>query len=310
MIKYDESTVLLYEDYKEPLKAVPKGQGYGYMGTIALSADRQFIQCHICGDLYAFLGGHLKAKHGTDAEAYKKEFGLSLGTALVGDKYREMRQQSVIHQKGKGLPEHLQGYNDKRKSGELKRERGSRISLEWRNKKGLCPEQVLEKILDLKEILGKVPSADEFSAHYKGRYIASITYQHGSWVKAVKKLGLKTRDELRHPDQEQLLQDLRDFKELHDRIPMTSDFNRGLLRDKNVYIRQFGTLNDARIEAGLNAVLALPFGQVKEVTPEEYYKYKDGHGEIRSKTPNAIRLREKRRKKRELARLTNTTEEG
>lgn len=298
MIKYDESTILLYEDYKEPLKAVEKGKGFGYMGTLALSADRQYIQCHICGDLYASLGGHLTARHKTNAEEYKKEFGLSVGTALVGDKYREMRQQKVLNQvnKGNGLPEHLIGYNDKRKSGELKREHGSRLSLEWRNKKGLCPEQVLEKILDLKEILGKTPSADEFNERYKGRYMASIVYQHASWVKAVKKLGMKTRDELRHPDREQLLEDLQNFHRMHNRIPMTSDFNRGMLRDKTVYIRQFGTLNDARIEAGLNAVLPLNFGQIKEVTPEEYFRYKETHGGVRSMTKDAIKARKRRQR--------------
>lgn len=159
----------------------------------------------------------------------------------------------------------------------LKHHHGQRrngMSLEERNKRGLCPDQVLEKIKEASELLGRTVGYEEFKEMHKGRYISSIKYLHGSWSAAVRKAGFMTRDELRHPNREKLIQDLIDFYDMHGRIPMTSDFNRGLLRDKTVYIRVFGTLNNARIEAGMDAVLPMPFGRIKLVPAEDYVNYK------------------------------------
>lgn len=44
-------TNLIYENYKEPLKAIPKSEGFGYYGTLATTADKRLVQCHICGEL-------------------------------------------------------------------------------------------------------------------------------------------------------------------------------------------------------------------------------------------------------------------
>lgn len=283
-----DGQIIFYEDYKEPLKAVPNG--FGYMGTIAVTENREKIQCHICGNLYRSLGGHLRL-HKTNSRDYKIEFGLPLDAALVGDDLRVERQQNAISN-SIGRPEEIKKYNEKVKKEGLKHG-GHKMTLKTRNKKGICPDQVLEKILDLKEKIGRTPSLDEFHEEYSGKYLSPIIYQHGSWLEAIKKLGLQSRKELRTVNKLKLLQDLVDFKEKHGRIPTTSDFKRGFLRDKNVYIRQFGTLNNARIEAGLNAILPMPFGQVVEVTPEEYFLYKEGHG--RSK--EALRKRAQRMKK-------------
>lgn len=269
--------VLLYENYKEPLRKVSdeKGEGFGYMGTLAMNKEKTHVQCHICGKLFKSMSWHLRNVHGITALEYKEEFGLDRTTALIGETIRRGMQEKAI-QRANGLPKHLEGFNARRKSGELKK-KGYKMSLEQRNKRGICPDQVLEKILELKEKLGKTPGMDDFHDEYRGRYMAPIKTIYGSYSNAVKKLGLQTRDELRHPNKEKLIQDLIDFQKLNKRIPMTSDFNRGLLRDKGVYIRQFGTLNNARLEAGMNAVIPMPFGQIKELTPDQYIKYKNGH---------------------------------
>lgn len=281
-----DTQMLIYENYKEPLKPIEKTKGVGYYGTLAATEDKMYVQCHICGHLFANLGLHVRA-HKVNREKYKDMFQLQVGTALISEKLRETRIKNSIHspRKGAGLPEWLQEYNANVKKGVIKhngnikkttgKSRGA-WSLEKRNKEGMCPDQVLEKIKDLAEILGKTPSVTEFQEHYKYRFVGSIQFQHGSWQAAVKKCGLKTRNELRTPDKEALLQDLIDFRDKYDRIPVTSDFNRGLLRDRGVYIRTFGTLNNARMEAGLNAVIPMPFGQIVELTPEQYLRYKAG----------------------------------
>lgn len=289
-----DSMTILYEDYKEPLKTVAEatGEGFGYMGTVAMSADREYVQCHICGNLYRALSGHIGGEHKTTMAEYKKAFGLSVSTVLIGDSLRYERQQAILEKNTKKVqPAHLKAYVARLKSGEQTISRGDH-SLEWRNKRGLCPDQVLEKIIDLQEKLGYMPSYEDFRIEYKGRFMHSIQYLHGSWSEAVRKVGGKTREDLRRHSQEDLIEELQAFQQRYDRIPMTSDFNRGLLTNKGTFIRKFGTLNNARISAGMNAIVPLggKFGNYKEITAEEYEAYQAGHG----RSANAIRMKQRR----------------
>lgn len=274
---------LIYENYKEPLKQIEKDKGYGYYGTIATTKDKLFIQCHICGELFASLGHHLR-KHDTTADQYKQQFKLSKTTALVSDNQRKYLQLRVLNSKYTELPEHLVEYNQKVQSGQIvhrKKDGDSRWSLERRNREGLCPDQLLDVIQKLEEKLGHTPSYVEFRKEHGPKYRKSIEYIYGSYLNAVKKAGLVSAKELKEPSNERLLQDLVDFHQEHGRIPMTSDFTRGLLRPRAMYFRRFGSLNNARTEAGLNAVVAMPFGQLKEITPSEYVAYKSRHKDNR-----------------------------
>lgn len=265
---------LLYENYKEPLKPIEKSKGYGYYGTVAITSDTKYIQCHLCGNLFENLGGHLR-KHKIAASDYKERFGLSLGTSLVSEPVREAMQKNAVKLFDGKLPDHLVEYNRKVQAGEIKHKaHGRGMSLEKRNKLGLCPDQVLTKITDLAKELGHTPSSDEFRKHYSGRYMGSIVFQHGSYLKAVKKAGLRSAKEEKEYTTEELITELQDFHKKHKRIPMTSDFNRGLLPSRNTYFHRFGSLNNARVEAGLNAVLPMPFGQIVEMSPDQYLEYK------------------------------------
>lgn len=273
---------LLYENYKEPLKKIEKGKGYGFYGTVALTEDREYVQCHICGHLFRSVGHHLRV-HKIDAEKYKETYGLKATAALMNEPMRLAIQKRSIGKFNGTLPDHLKEYNRKVQSGEVKhigtKRREGGMSLQKRNEVGLCPDQVLEKIRELADKLGRTPSELEFTRHYDYKYLGSIKFQHGSYLKAVAKLGLKSAKELKEPDNEDLLQDLVDFQEKFKRIPTRSDFNRGLVgRPYAMYWRRFGSINNARIEAGLNAVVPMGFGQMVEMTPDEYFAYKSGHG--------------------------------
>ncbi len=276
---------LIYENYKEPLKAIPKSEGYGFYGTVATSIDGNLVQCHICGNMFPSVSHHLR-KHQIKAREYKEQFQLAITTALVGEATREKLQNKVYAESKKyiGLPEHLQEYNRKVQSGEIQhRTSGNGWSLERRNKEGLCPDQVLLKITELADKLGHTPSYDEFKLHYKTRYIHSIEYQHGSYLNAVKALKLTSAKELKEPSSEKLLEDLRKFQKVHGRVPTKSDFNRGLLYSRTLYWSRFGSLNNARIEAGLNAVVSMGFGRIKELTPDEYRAYREGKSSSKPK---------------------------
>lgn len=291
---------LLYENYKEPLKPVEESEGYGYYGTVALTEDKKHVQCHICGDLFENLGGHLRG-HKIKGRDYKEKFGLALRTALVGEDVRRRRQELAVKPFNGELPAHLAEYNRKVQSGEIKHRvrGGDPLSLEKRNQLGLCPEQVLVKIRELADKLGHTPSEDEFKAHYSYRYLGSIRYQHGSYLKAVEKIGLKSAKELKEHTTEDLIKALQDFHQEHGRIPMTSDFSRGLLPSRNTYFYRFGSLNNARVEAGLNAVVPMPFGQIMELTPEQYAQYKSGHTEDILAPATFVRKRKREAQKRQ-----------
>lgn len=282
-LQYD-GQVLIYENYKEPLKPIEKSKGYGYYGTIASTDDKMFVQCHICGNLFEHVGLHIRV-HKISGERYREIYQLASGTSLISEQYRENLQKRAVKPYEGKLPKHLAEYNRAVQEGRVKHygnkgknndKRGS-WTLEKRNKEGLCPDQVLEKIKDLADELGTTPSYEEFVKHYNHRFVGSIKLQHGSYSAAVKKLGMKTRDELRRVDKDTLIRDLQTFYKEHDRIPMTSDFNRGLLRDKGAFIRAFGTLNNARIEAGMDAVVPMPFGKILQLTPEQYFEYQQNH---------------------------------
>lgn len=267
---------LVYENYKEPLKKIPKSEGYGYYGTLATTADKTLVQCHMCGNLYGSVAQHIRSAHKLSADEYKEKFGLSKTTALVSDEVRVRLQERVIKFFDGKLPDHLKEYNRKVQAGLIKHHGsgGAKKSLEWRNKNGVCPDQLLEKIKELAKKLGHTPSMDEFQEHYKGRYRSAIMYIHGGYLEAVRKAKLVSAKELKEPDNDRLLQDLIDFKKKYGRIPMSSDFARGLLRPRAMYFRRFGSLNNARVEAGLEAVIPMPFGQIVMMSPKEYLEYK------------------------------------
>lgn len=150
-----------------------------------------------------------------------------------------------------------------------------RLSLESRNKRGLCPDQVLAKIKDLADRLGHCPTVAEFKQAYGSRFLTPINFHFGGYNKACRKASLIPRQDILNYTDEQLLEKLVAFKEKFDRIPMTSDFDRGLLPAARTYKNHFGTLNWARVEAGLGAILPIHHGQYKIMTPDEYIKYKD-----------------------------------
>lgn len=93
-VEYSDQN-LLYENYKEPLKQIEKGKGYGYYGTLALTEDGEYVQCHICGNLFPNVGMHLR-KHKIAARDYKEKYGLALETGLVSEPERRRLQELVV----------------------------------------------------------------------------------------------------------------------------------------------------------------------------------------------------------------------
>lgn len=271
-----EGMTLVYENYKEPLKKVEGG--HGYIGTIAQNQEKTHIQCHICGFMFKSLGPHLR-NHNLNARDYKQKFHLSLSTALLGDELRQARikaREGGIYEKGK-LPEHLKKYHEKRQEQGKPLARGDASwSLEVRNKKGICPDQVLEKIREAAAKNDGPLSYEDFQRiNGNKRYLHTATYFFGSWGNAVKMAGLISAGDARDErySKKRLIEYLKTFYKENGRTPMKSDFSRGVLPARYHYHKHWGTLNNARVEARIPTVIPLPGRRYIEMPPDKFVEY-------------------------------------
>jgi hypothetical protein len=261
-------TVLFY-GYKEPLRKYDGG--FGYQGVLSYSKTHDKVQCHMCGKLFRSLNnGHLMQVHGVTAYEYKESTGLSQQTALVGEGAR-----LKLIERGHN-PNHMV---ELKKAQEKRRERikkglkdtqsGKKMSLEVKNKRGTCPDQLLAIIDRTIKSYGRVPTEEEFLSFQNGRYMGSIRRTYGTWTNALSKLG-------QHPNmvrysENDLLDAMRNFYQVNNRTPRFSDMERGLLPSASAYYSKFKSINNARLKAGLPLVIKVGHRKSEEwmPTPEE-----------------------------------------
>lgn len=269
----EPTTPLVYENYKEPLRNVENG--FGYLGVVAMNEERTHIQCHECGFFFKSLNAHSQT-HGLSIPEYKEKYQLMKKTALIGDSERERRikvYKNLSDAHHAGVKAMMEQHNADVKSGKVKKNYSTpKWSLEKRNIEGLCPDQLLEKITDLADIIGHTPTAKEMRKKYT-RYTTAIINMFGTWNKAVAmaKLLPNQMNPQKYTTVE-LLQWLRDFYEQNNRVPTNSDFARGYLPGQTVYIKRFGNLNYARMEAGIP--ILIPLGGRRFVESLDYQQYK------------------------------------
>ena len=142
VLTQENSLVLM--NYKEPLRSVE--DGFGYYGAILVSQNKDFIQCHICGELHRSLGRHILTKHNMRVPEYKKMYGLSYDTALVGETTRRKLAETAIYFMQNLSEEEKKRRKEKRDAAikKFNEERGEwKVSLEVKNKYGTCPDQTL-----------------------------------------------------------------------------------------------------------------------------------------------------------------------
>lgn len=265
-----ESTDLTLNNYKEPLSAVE--DGYGYYGTVSVTKDGEYVQCHICGGLYHSLPGHIWNEHDMKTRDYKKQFGLTSTTAMVSEEQRQKLKYGYLEYLKSLTPEEKEAYLQKQRAfARVGRKARSKVktskeSLEAKNKKGTCPQQILAKIQECADAIGKTPSKNEFIKYCNSqRYVHLIYKVFGSWTNALDIAGLR-KNQINTPHKrfgkhrysytdEELLDYLREYTVREKRIPTTTDFRRGLLPSMKTYVRRFGSVPDARIQAGCNELL-------------------------------------------------------
>lgn len=260
-----EDTVLFY-GYKEPLRKFEGG--YGYQGVLSYSKDHDKVQCHLCGLLFRTLNnGHLMGVHSLTASEYKEKTGLSSSTALVGEGTR-----LKLIERGHN-PNHME---ELKKAQEKRRERkrkglkdmqsGAKLSLERKNQRGTCPDQLLAIIDRTIKSYGRVPTEKEFLRFHNGKYMGSIRNTYGTWTNALSKLG-KRPNAVKYTSEE-LLEAVRNFYQVHKRTPRWSDFEqRGLLPSTGPYYARFKSLNNVRLSAGVPLVIPCGYKKSEEWMP-------------------------------------------
>lgn len=249
--------------YKEPLKKIPEGEGVGYLGVLLSDLQGKKLLCNICGNTFDSLGLHIYKSHNMKAKEYKVKFQLSPQTALISDSVREKKQRHTLNWLKNMSLEERTAFHERRKERfkEFLQKRGQKkqpkITLETMNKKGTCPDQILAKVEDVIEQMGKVPTIMEFTdfvGTQRWEYLIHKIY--GGWKNVLRLIGKKPKGhsgKKKHPyvyDQEELLEHLRIFAQENRRLPRTSDFRRYYLPDVKTYTRNFGTLENARNLAG------------------------------------------------------------
>lgn len=254
-----EDTYLTIKNYKEPLAEIPKKEGFGFWGTLLVTTDGESVQCHICGKLFSNLAGHITHGHQMKVADYKEKYKLARKTALVSESERMRLKEGMLEMLKNMTPAQKRKQIEGMKK--FARERAFNkftIRLETKNKRGTCPDQLLDKIKEVARKLGKTPTSKEFIRECgTQRYKHLIFKTFGSWNKAIEMIGLNqepARNALgKRPkwSDEELIEYLIDFTATNKKLPTQSDFDRGLLPDYQTYIRRFGGISKAREKAGL-----------------------------------------------------------
>lgn len=248
---------LTFKHYKEPLRRIPRSEGHGFYGAILMTKDLDKIQCHVCGETHRTLAGHL-AKHKMNGKEYKEKYQLAYSTALVSETFRTQLRQKTVDWIKTLTPEQKAEYRIKARENQRWDHEQPKIRLETKNKRGTCPDQLLDQILKVAKKLGKTPSKHEFIGETgTQRYVHLIYITFGSWSKAVEMAGLAPRkivpkgNTIGRYDDETLYEYLRIFTQENNRVPTFTDFRRGLLPSYETYTRRFGTIQRARDLAGV-----------------------------------------------------------
>lgn len=258
IVKFGDNLLTL-KNYKEPLRRIETTKGYGWYGTLASTVDNKYIQCHICGELKSHLPGHIFGKHKMRIIEYKDKFGLSHSTALISEQQRNEQKLRYLENIKNMTDEQRDNLKKNLMEGHKHRSKNQpKSSLEQKNRRGTCPDQLLDRIKKVSESLGRTPSLVEFMEETGGqRYKHLIFKTFGSWKNAITRIGLDlkvpniSRKGGNRYDREYLLDMLRLYAEENRKVPTFSDSKRGLIPDYKSYIREFGSIETARQEAGV-----------------------------------------------------------
>lgn len=242
-------TIQLYQD-----KAPYEQSGFSIRGAVEYDPDRDELRCHECGGWYQHLGKHVVSGHGFKISAYKCRHGLQLKSALVSEKIRRTAIRTAVDAGRAYSPEFwLAGWRAMRHASSGRR--GFSFA-ERRNARGHCREQILRKIRELAQSLGRAPSERELNT---AGLLNAVYFHFGTSGECARAVGLRPNPsggsstfQPQRYSNAYLLERLRSFTALHGRLPAASDARRGKLPSATLYYLRFGTWRRALRSAHLS----------------------------------------------------------
>lgn len=238
---------IIYPGYKEPMWQIE--DGFGYYGAMGHSSDGKTVQCHECGKMFGNLSQHIKL-HSLSSKEYKDKYKLSSKTSLTSHLTRKIFASTYQYLWSEEHKDYLRKQRKKRlKKGFVKGKQGF-LSLEMKNRRGICPDQIIDKIQRLSQEILHAPSYTEFEKKYGYSAMDAAFREHGSYTNAVRIAGLTPASESATYDRIHMLEMLNDFRIRKGREALTSDLdNSEHMPRASTYHRAFGSLKEARREA-------------------------------------------------------------
>lgn len=185
-IKYDSpSGTININKWVPPFQKVEKG--FGFVGVLAEDTKTGRLQCHICGAWYELLTTHIWAKHDLTSKEYCENFELFRSTALKSMRIRKI-QSEVMFKMRRGHYKHRMKF--KKGNKESANRKGLRKPIEGQNRFGLCDLQVKEKIMLLKDKLGRTPALTEVINEYGGGFSTLIHNRYYGYLKLIRSLNM------------------------------------------------------------------------------------------------------------------------
>jgi hypothetical protein len=186
-IKYNSPSGWVYiGKYIPPFEKVKKG--FGFKGVIVEDLKSGKLQCHICGEWFEQMPLHLKAKHNVSCSDYKKKFGLLQSTALKSKKMR-LKQSKVMQGMRVSHPKYRSHF--KKNNAYAGNRKGTKRAVECKNKYGVCDLQVMQKVIELHNELGKTPTLTDLKDRYGVGFIFQIYKKYSSYIKYCYEIGLE-----------------------------------------------------------------------------------------------------------------------
>lgn len=219
-----------FYNYKEPLMKFDRG--HGYIGALVFDTETDKVQCHLCGEWFVQLAHHLKREHNMSASAYKEEVGLFQTTALIGEKFREKLIASGLDKRLQNL---RQAHLERKKNGFKKSEatilktretvKRNAEKAEWKNLRGTCPEQLLDRLQKIYQREG-----DNFALREHVGFQDLLKKTYGTVKEACRLAGVPyripgtTKPKPHKYNDEQVIDFVKEFASRFNRIPFRKDF--------------------------------------------------------------------------------------
>jgi hypothetical protein len=161
--------------------------GFGFKGVVIEDSKNGKIECSVCGKWFSQVSHSHLETHGLTATEYKRKFGLLTSTALKSKQMR-INQSKVMIELRKNNKNNR--YSFKRGNSYSANRKGNPKSVESKNKFGVCELQILERVKELAQELGKTPTLIDLKNRYGWGIMASIHSTYGSYIKVCNRLGL------------------------------------------------------------------------------------------------------------------------